>query len=73
MANCDVLAIALFIEKYKRDIPEEMKDKIQSDWLARWKGLLGNPSKKPRRVMKAYIDLLDISVDKLDDAMCWEC
>jgi hypothetical protein len=33
-ANCDVLAIALFIEKYKWDIPEEMKDKIESDWLA---------------------------------------
>jgi hypothetical protein len=50
-----------------------MKDKIESDWLARWKGLIGNPSRKPHRVMKAYIDLLDILVDNLDDAMCWEC
>jgi hypothetical protein len=23
--------------------------------------------------MRAYIDLLDISIDNLDDAMCWEC
>ena len=50
-----------------------MKDKIESDWLARWKGLIGNPSRKPRQVMKAYINLLDILVDNLDKAMCWEC
>ena len=72
-ANCDVLAIALFIEKYKRDIPADVKDKIEADWIVRWKGSLGNPSRKPRRVMRAYIDLLDISIDNLDDAMCWEC
>jgi hypothetical protein len=23
--------------------------------------------------MKAYLDLLDMSVDDLDDQMCWEC
>jgi hypothetical protein len=71
--NCNVLAIALFIEKYKQDIPDNMKDKIESDWLARWKGSIENTSRKPRRVMKAYIDLLDILVNNLDDAMCWEC
>ena len=72
-ANCDVLAIALFIDKYKRDIPDNMKDKIESDWIARWKGSIRNPSRKPRWVMKAYINLLDILVDNLDEAMCWEC
>jgi hypothetical protein len=71
-ANCDVLAIALFIEKYKKGLPDDMKDKIETDWLARWKDRLGNP-RKPRRVMKTYIDLLDISVDALDENMCWEC
>ncbi len=33
-ANCDVLAIALFIKKYKRDIPDNMKDQIESNWPA---------------------------------------
>jgi hypothetical protein len=71
-ANCNVLATALFIEKYKKGLPDEVKDKIESDWVTRWKDRLGNP-RKPRRVMKTYIDLLDISVDALDENMCWEC
>jgi hypothetical protein len=50
-----------------------MKDKIELEWLARWKGSLSNPTKKPRRAMKAYIDLLNISVDALNKKMCWEC
>ena len=50
-----------------------MKDKIEMDWLARWRSVIGNPTKKPRRVMKTYLDLLDITVDDLDDQMCWDC
>jgi hypothetical protein len=72
-ANCDVLAIALFIEKYKRDLSDDVKDKIETDWVARWRSVIGNPTKKPRRVMKTYLDLLDITVDDLDDQMCWDC
>ena len=30
-ANCDVLAIALFIEKYKRELSDDVKDRIESD------------------------------------------
>ena len=72
-ANCDVLAIALFIEKYKRDLSEDVKDKIESEWVARWRSAIGNPKRNPRRVMKTYLDLLDITVDELDDQMCWDC
>jgi hypothetical protein len=50
-----------------------MKEKTESEWLARWKGLLRNLIKKPHRVMKTYIDLLDITVDALDKQMCWDC
>ena len=39
----------------------------------RWHLAVGNPTKKPRRVMKAYLDLLDLTVDELDDQMCWDC
>jgi hypothetical protein len=63
----------LFIEKYKKDLPEDTKDRIESDWLARWKGSLGNPSRKPRRVMRAYMDLLDMTMEDLDEQICWEC
>jgi len=72
-ANCDVLAIALFIEKYKKDLPADTKDRIESDWITRWKSALGNPHRKPRRVMKAYLDLMDITMDDLDEQMCWDC
>jgi hypothetical protein len=41
--------------------------------VARWRSALGNPTKKPRRVMKTYLDLLDITMDDLDDQMCWDC
>ena len=29
--TCDVLAIALFIEKYKQDLSDDVKDKIETD------------------------------------------
>jgi hypothetical protein len=50
-----------------------MEEKIELEWLARWKGSFSNPTKKPCQVMKAYINLLDILVDALDKKMCWEC
>ncbi len=65
--------MAIFLDKYKKDILDDMKDKLESEWLQHWQGELGNPSRKPRRLMKAYINLLDILVDTLDEQMCWEC
>ena len=72
-ANCNVLAIALFIKKYKRDLSDDVKDRIETDWVVRWHSAISNPTKKPRRVMKTYLDLLDITVDDLDNQMCWDC
>jgi hypothetical protein len=43
------------------------------EWVARWRSAIGNPKQNPRRVMKTYLDLLDITVDDLDDQMCWDC
>ncbi len=50
-----------------------MKDKIEAQWVKRWKGNLGFPSKRPWRVMRAYLDHLNISMNALDEQMCWEC
>jgi hypothetical protein len=68
-----MLAMAIFLDKYKRDVLDDMKDKMESEWLEHWKGALGNPSRKPCCIMKAYLDLLDISVNNLGEQMCWEC
>ena len=68
-----MLAIAIFIEKYKQEASADVKDKIEEAWLARWKNNLGNPSKKNQRVTKAYIDYQYLTVDAVDEQMCWEC
>jgi hypothetical protein len=70
--NCNVLAISLLIEKYKPNILDDMKDHLESEWVQYWKDSLGNPMKKPCRVMKAYLDLMDVSMDYLDKNMCWD-
>jgi hypothetical protein len=36
-------------------------------------GLPWQPNEKPCKVMIAYLDLLDISMDNLDKNMCWDC
>ena len=71
-ATCDVLAMALLLEKYKRDMDDDSKDRLESAWIQRWQGTLGS-DKRPRRVLRTYVDLLDITVDDLDEAICWDC
>ena len=42
-------------------------------WIERWQLAVENLTKTPQRVMKAYLDLLDLTVDELDAQMCWDC
>jgi hypothetical protein len=49
-SNCDMLAIALFLQKYTRSIAHADRDKIEAAWLRRWKDKLGNPSRMPPTV-----------------------
>ena len=68
-----MLAIALFLDKYNKSMTHADRDKVETAWLQRWKEKLGNPSRLPRKVMRAYIDYMDISEDVLDQQMDWEC
>jgi len=68
-----MLAMAIFIEKYKREASADMKDKLETAWLTKWKEKLNNPGRTPRKVMKAYLEQYDTSVDAIDAQMCWEC
>ncbi len=73
-SNCDMLAMALFLVKYmKSSITPADRDKIESAWLMRWKERLGNPSRLPRKVMRMYLEDMDITSDDLDAQMDWEC
>ena len=63
----------MFLDRYTQSIGSADRDKIEKAWLLRWKDNLGNPSRLPRKVMKAYLDYMDISAEMLDDQIDWEC
>ena len=66
-------AMALFLERYNRSMSNANCNKIETAWLQRWKDNLGNPSRLPRKVMRAHLDYMDILAEMLDDQMDWEC
>ena len=69
-----MLAIALFIDRYtKQDLNPSDKDRLEQQWLTRWKDKLGMPARTPRQVMRTYCDINNITEDFLAEAMDWEC
>ena len=72
-STCDMLAIALFLDKYKKTLPDDSRRTIESTWVARFKERLGQPQRSPTQVMKAYCEDLDITAGHLDLAMDWDC
>ena len=72
-SSCDMLAIALFLDKHKKTLTEDSRRAIESTWVARFKEKLGQPQRSPTQVMKAYCDDLDITSGHLDLAMDWDC
>jgi hypothetical protein len=73
-AMCDMLAQALFLEKYmKHLLNDATKERVETAWLNRWRLLLGNPSCTPRTVMRVYLDKMDMMVEDLDGQLCWDC
>jgi hypothetical protein len=69
-----MLAMALFLEKYvKVSMTPTTCNRIEATWLQRWKETFGKPRCLPHKILKAYLDLLDILADMLDNQMDWEC
>jgi hypothetical protein len=66
-------AIALSIERHKKQLSESKNMAIKEAWVAWWKDKVGQPARTPRQVMRAYCDDLYISIDHLADAMDWDC
>ncbi len=71
--SCDMLAIALFVDRHKDRLSESKKSLIEEKWIARWKDEVGQPTRTSRQVMRAYCKELDISAEHLVKAMDWEC
>jgi hypothetical protein len=71
--NCNMLALALFIERHKQSLSDTERNEIESKWIVRWKERLGQPARTPRQVMHTYCDVMNITPDTLNLAMDWEC
>jgi len=67
--NCDMLALALFIECHKQSLSDAERNNIESKWIARWKARLGHHARTPRQVMHTYCNEKNITADTLDLAM----
>jgi hypothetical protein len=70
-----MLAIALFIiDRYtKQELNPSNKDRLEQQWLTRWKDMLGMPARTPRQIMRTYCDINNITEDFLAKAMDWDC
>ena len=71
--NCNMLAIALYIDRYTKDISDTERSTIKSCWLDKYKAKLGQPGRTPRQIMRTYCDNYNITPDHLNQAMDWEC
>jgi hypothetical protein len=71
--NCDMLAIALYIDRYTKGMGDDERSKVESRWLDRWKAKLGQPARTPRQVMRTFCENYNITPDDLDCALDWDC
>jgi hypothetical protein len=71
--NCDMLAMALFLEGYRKDLSKTDRSAIETKWISRWKECLGHPAHTPRQIMKTYCKETNVTPDSLDLAMDWDC
>ena len=71
--NCDMLAIALYIDRYTKDISATDRSTIESRWLDKYRAKLGQPGRTPRQIMRTFCDNYNITPNHLDQAMDWDC
>ena len=66
--------MALFLSTFiSKAMSQADRDKIDIAWLQGWKEKLGNPSHMPYKVMRAYLEYMNISSETLDTQVDWEC
>ncbi len=74
MANWDMLAVALFVDRYvKTDLSELQCCSIEEKWLACWKDRIGSPTWLPCQVMRTYCKDYYVTPNNLDLVLDWEC
>ena len=68
-----MLAITFFVDRHKDRLLDAEKSSIEEKWISRWKDNVGQPTRTPRQVMRAYCKELDITAEHLAEVMDWEC
>ena len=54
-------------------LTDQVRGKLEEAWLKQWKEQLGHPSRTQGKVLRTFLDNMDMSIDELDHQMCWEC
>ena len=57
----------------KHSLTDLPRGKLEEARLKCWKEKLDHPNRTPGKVLQAYLDNLDFSIDELDQQMCWDC
>ena len=68
-----MLTIAIFVEKHRTSLSDSENSAIEDQGISRWKDKIGQPSRTPWQVMRAYCEELDISPNHLAQAINWDC
>ena len=74
-STCDYLATAIYISAYmKNHLSPELRAKMEEEWSANWNAKLGQPvSRRPRQVLKAYMEDGNFTMDQVDGDLDWDC
>ncbi len=73
-AICDMLAQALFVTKYMKNLlADQAQAKLEEAWLQWWREGLGHLIWTPGKVMRTYLEHMVMTVDDLDAQMSWDC
>lgn len=71
--RCDMLAMALFIQRYARDRSNaEVIKALEAQWVERNKPFLPRDDRTPRTILANYCAEFEFSEDMVDTEMDWE-
>ena len=72
-ARCDMLAMALFLQRYSRDRTNAaILKEAEERWMQRNKPFLPRDDRTPRTILANYCAELNFQEDKVDGEMDWE-
>jgi hypothetical protein len=57
----------------KQTLTDHNQAKLEDTWLQHWKVQLGQPSCTPGKMLRAFLENMDVWLDDLDNQMCWGC